>query len=186
MSSFSVNFHASRAVPSYINSNSTDIDELTSQPCLRTMNPDLLEQCLGQWQSCFYSHMTLDDKTFTDFWFTVFGGRSNTKLDACAQFRFAVGRFNPFPPRTMEGNVRLRWEAARLVKIVIVICTDRKMFWTSYGLVNLGPQTLIEGDVVAILCGASIPICLRKIQGKGNRWRVIGDRYIFSLAFLSP
>jgi hypothetical protein len=170
-----------------------DSVSITSQPCLRTLNLDLLEQRLGQWQSCFYSQMTLNDKTFTEFlhsskndefWFTVFGGRSNTRTDAYAQVESAVGRFDPFPPRTMEGNLRLRWEVAKLIKIVIVICADRKMFWTSSGLVGLGPQTLIEGDVVAVLCGARIPICLRKIKGKGNKWRVLGDWYVVSPDFL--
>jgi hypothetical protein len=170
-----------------------DVVSTTLQTCLRSMTFEQSVQCLDQWHSSFHSRMALNNETFADFvnsssndvfWLTVFGGLPNQKANGIHEFRSALARFKPFP-RTVEDNRRLRRELARLVKVRGVCCSNRKMFWTAKGLVGLGRQTLMEGDIVTVLCGMRVPVGLRKLQGRNNEWRIIGDWYVLTLLFFS-
>jgi hypothetical protein len=67
----------------------------------------------------------------------------------------------------------------------------RKAFRTSHGMIGICPETVREGDCVAILLGANVPMVLRPLEGgrvgDGDRdgntkeWRLIGESYVHGM-----
>jgi hypothetical protein len=166
------------------------VDVVTSSlnPCSTTLHIAGIEQCITEWQSIFFNRISSGNDSFSDFvrsssnedlWSLVFGGRCDSHNAPADLRRGILEKFKPFPPRTVSGNLNLRREVAKHIRAnLAVTCANRKMFWTRSGLVGLGPRNLLEGDVVTILYGTMVPICMRKVDGRGNQWRALGDRYV--------
>ena len=54
-------------------------------------------------------------------------------------------------------------------------CMDRRFFLSGDGRMGIGPETLREGDIVAVLFGGILPYVLRPA---GGRWKLIGECYV--------
>jgi len=56
----------------------------------------------------------------------------------------------------------------------------RRLFFTSSGLLGLGPAGMMSGDVVVVLLGGKVPFVLRQVggEGEGAQWRLIGECYV--------
>ena len=51
-------------------------------------------------------------------------------------------------------------------------CTGRYLFFTSKGLLELGPEEAQPRDVVTVMLGCSVPVLLRKVE---NHYEVLGE-----------
>jgi hypothetical protein len=166
----------------------TGIEIDTVSDLLPICLPELAEvgQCLRYWRTDFENRMARRPKCSpyppdTDindmFWRIVLANHwhpRNTAITHAINSSELEG-YGRFPPQTTEEQDRLFEEIVEQVKFRTVICVMRKMFWTSEGYVGLGPMFLAKDDIVAVLLGARVHICLRRGGGVNGEWRVIGD-----------
>ncbi|KAH7086972.1 heterokaryon incompatibility protein-domain-containing protein [Paraphoma chrysanthemicola] len=150
-----------------------------------------VEQCLRYWHKDFHDRMANrpksspyppDTDTNDMFWRIVLANRWHTRDTAIMRpiNSSKLDGYGRFPPQTIEEQDRFFKEIAKQVAYRTVLCAARKMFWTSKGYVGLGPTYLAKGDIVAVLLGANVPMCLRMGEGVQGECRVVGDCYIHS------
>ncbi|CAI6332876.1 unnamed protein product [Periconia digitata] len=148
-----------------------------------------VEKCLRYWHKEFHSRMDNrgedspyppDTDTNAMFWRTVLANRWHPRHTAIMHpiTSSELQHYGPFPPTTIEEQDKLLHEIAVQVRNRTMICGGRKLFWTAKGFVGLAPGYLREGDVIAVLLGARVPICLRKGTGVQGGWTVVGDCYV--------
>jgi hypothetical protein len=56
--------------------------------------------------------------------------------------------------------------------------SNRVIFITDDNLLGVGPETLVEGDVIVYFYGAQVPFVLRPQDGL---WRLVGECYMYGL-----
>jgi hypothetical protein len=66
------------------------------------------------------------------------------------------------------------------VNLVSNAVARRRFFVTEKGMLGLGPRTMEEGDVIAVLFGGSVPFVLRPVE-EGRYWRLVGDCYVHDI-----
>lgn len=57
----------------------------------------------------------------------------------------------------------------------------RNLFITSYGYLGSGPDTMIEGDLVALVLGLPVPMILRKAESGSPGYIVVGPAFVHGL-----
>ncbi|KAJ4291750.1 hypothetical protein N0V90_009645 [Kalmusia sp. IMI 367209] len=119
-------------------------------------------------------------------------------------------RSNPAPPHTknfqrifklhpdLEGTLRRlaqRGDPSRFREIATPICERRRLFLTLNGFLGIGPDTVREGDIVAVLSGGDVPFILRPVQSHSvpttgsdhqplddkNRYLLVGESFVEGL-----
>lgn len=61
--------------------------------------------------------------------------------------------------------------------VMMCYCWQRRLFWTSCGLLGLGPLNMHTGDVIAVLYGCELPLVLRPTSHV-DRYCVVGAAYV--------
>lgn len=51
----------------------------------------------------------------------------------------------------------------------------------NHDFAGFGPETVLPGDKIWIICGCSLPILLRSVEGKEGRYRVIGYGTVYGM-----
>ncbi|KAF2015766.1 hypothetical protein BU24DRAFT_422083 [Aaosphaeria arxii CBS 175.79] len=81
----------------------------------------------------------------------------------------------------LQINRRPKWstvnsaDSGRYHEAFVHACVDRRFFVSRSGLMGIGPETMREGDIVAVLFGGKVPYLLRP---QGGRYRYIGECYV--------
>lgn len=79
---------------------------------------------------------------------------------------------------------RVKWrvlftpDSGRLNEALVRACMDRRFFITKNRYMGMGPETMKEGDIVAVLFSGKVPFVLRPT---GAHYRFIGDCYVSGL-----
>lgn len=60
---------------------------------------------------------------------------------------------------------------------------DRRMFSTENGYLGTAPWTVLEGDVVMLVAGASVPYVFRPSQKTKGGWELVGEAYCHGFMF---
>jgi hypothetical protein len=60
--------------------------------------------------------------------------------------------------------------------------TNRRFFVTKTGYWGLGPATMQEGDVCAVLLGADVPFLLRPVAEERS-FQLVGQLYVFGAMY---
>lgn len=60
---------------------------------------------------------------------------------------------------------------------------DRRMFSTEKGYLGTAPWTAVEGDVVMLVAGASVPYVFRPSQRTKGGWELVGEAYCHGFMF---
>jgi hypothetical protein len=87
--------------------------------------------------------------------------------------------FNPTFKRHPNLQEQLEaWAAhgdiSRFLETATAVCERRRLFVTLNGFLGLGPDTVQEGDILAVLAGGDVPYLLRHIQ-KGTKLPRVAD-----------
>lgn len=61
--------------------------------------------------------------------------------------------------------------------------TDRRMFTTEKGYLGTAPWTAVEGDVVMLVAGASVPYIFRPSERIKGGWELVGEAYCHGFMF---
>ena len=91
--------------------------------------------------------------------------------------------------RNFAAHVKTREESCRdysettntFVNLVCNTVAGRRFFVTKSGMLGLGPARIEEGDVVAVLFGASVPFLLRPVGGDLRHCRLVGECYVHDI-----
>ncbi|TGJ86809.1 hypothetical protein E0Z10_g1990 [Xylaria hypoxylon] len=81
-------------------------------------------------------------------------------------------QFPGLGPKWFGGK---RGDPGRFHEALVRVCTDKRFFITRDGRMGIGPESMKEGDEVAILFGAKVPFVLRR---SGPIYILIGECYI--------
>ncbi len=98
-------------------------------------------------------------------WRTLIADRTSEGLKASSEFAQAFCEWRKSGRRTS-----MAWEG--FMSRAQSTCLGRSLFFTSKGLLGLGPAEARPGDVVAVLLGCSVPMLLRKIE---DHYEVLGE-----------
>ena len=98
-------------------------------------------------------------------WQTLIANRTSQGLKASSEFTQAFCEW-----RKSGRQTPMAW--AGFMSRAHSTCLGRSLFFTSKGLLGLGPEEARPGDVVAVLLGCSVPMLLRKIE---NHYEVLGE-----------
>ncbi|KAK4107269.1 hypothetical protein N656DRAFT_518294 [Canariomyces notabilis] len=79
----------------------------------------------------------------------------------------------------LESRVK-NGDGGRFLDAVATMCSRRKRFTTSHGMVGIGPETMEENDIVCILYGAEVPFIIRP-RNEGPGYVLVGECYIQEL-----
>lgn len=78
-------------------------------------------------------------------------------------------------------------QPSRFRETAIPLCERRRLFLTLNGLLGIGPDTVREGDVVAVLSGGEVPFILRPTNNRASavdgidRYLLVGECFIEGL-----
>ncbi len=98
-------------------------------------------------------------------WRTLIADRTSEGLKASSEFAQGFCEW-----RKSGRGTSMAWPG--FMSRVQTTCSGRSLFFTSKGLLGLGPAEARPGDVVAVLLGCSVPMLLRKIE---NHYEVLGE-----------
>ncbi|KAF2027293.1 hypothetical protein EK21DRAFT_72158 [Setomelanomma holmii] len=70
---------------------------------------------------------------------------------------------------------------SRLQRRVVELTYGRRVFLAGENLIGLGPESMVEGDVVAVLLGGPTPYILRSVEPDRQRYKLVGECYVFGL-----
>ena len=113
-------------------------------------------------------HRYKNDITIEEaFWRTLIADRTSEGLKATAEYAQPVCEWRKSGHRTSP----MPW--AGFMSSARKACYQRSLFFTSKGLLGLGPEEARPRDVVAVLLGCSVPMLLRKVEE--NRYEVLGE-----------
>lgn len=99
------------------------------------------------------------------FWRTLILDRTSEGLKASSEYAQAFCEWRKSGRRTPMAWADFMTSAQRS-------CCGRSLFFTSKGLLGLGPEEVRPRDVVTVLPGCSVPMLLRKVE---NRYEVLGE-----------
>lgn len=71
--------------------------------------------------------------------------------------------------------------AAQYYRAMINACYHRSFFATRDGRIGLGPKTIEQGDVVAVLFGATFPVILRPVNNHNGEHELVGVAYVHGM-----
>jgi Heterokaryon incompatibility protein (HET) len=66
-------------------------------------------------------------------------------------------------------------DSGRFQEIFVRTCMDRRFFVTKGGYMGVGPETMKQGDIIAVLFGGRVPFVLRPVNG---HYRFLGDGFV--------
>lgn len=64
-----------------------------------------------------------------------------------------------------------------------IFYADRRMFCTEKGYLGTAPWTVVEGDVVMLVAGASVPYVFRPSERTEGSWELVGEAYCHGVMF---
>ena len=99
------------------------------------------------------------------FWRTLIADRTSEGLKASSEYAQAFCEW-----RKSGRRSPMAW--AGFMNAAHRSCYGRSLFFTSKGLLGLGPEEARPRDVVAVILGCSVPMLLRKVE---NRYEVLGE-----------
>ena len=99
------------------------------------------------------------------FWRTLIADRTPEGLKASSEYAQAFCEW-----RKSGRRSPMAW--AGFMNAAHRSCFGRSLFFTSKGLLGLGPEEARPRDVVTVILGCSVPMLLRKV---GNRYEVLGE-----------
>jgi hypothetical protein len=114
-------------------------------------------------------------------------GLGSTSIIATKNASFhadALCWFAQHTPQLLPGasiSQRLKWsitqrpDSGRFHEAFVRACVDRRFFVTRSGSMGVGPDSMMEGDVIAILFGGMVPYLLRSI---GSGYKFVGECYV--------
>ncbi|KAI0412103.1 heterokaryon incompatibility protein-domain-containing protein [Xylaria grammica] len=102
------------------------------------------------------------------------GGNLEGVMDDAAQW-MSKHLSNQFPHLSPKWFGSKRGDAGRFHEALVRVCTDKRFFITRDGRMGIGPESMKEGDEVAILFGAKVPFLVRRL---GPRYTLIGECYV--------
>ena len=118
-------------------------------------------------RSAFFNRLEL-------FWRTLTADRTSEGLKASSEYARAFCEWSKSESRTPMAWAGFMTSAQRA-------CHGRSLFFTSKGLLGLGPEEARPTDVVAVLLGCSVPMLLRKVE---NRYEVLGEACKYRLSYI--
>ncbi|KAF2808586.1 uncharacterized protein BDZ99DRAFT_390923 [Mytilinidion resinicola] len=133
------------------------------------------------------SYGTGADDTFHTFILTLTAGPSNesTSTNETSSFLNDAKRWfvehlgNRIATVSMAYRIRLalsgKVDSGRFHQAFVRACMDRRFFLTKDDRMGIGPRTMKEGDIIAVLFGGKVPFVLRPL---GTRYRFIGECYV--------
>ena len=99
------------------------------------------------------------------FWRTLIADRTSEGLRASSEYARAFCEWRKSGRGTLMAWAGFMTRARRA-------CYGRSFFFTSKGLLGLGPEEARPTDVMAVLLGCSVPMLLRQVE---NRYEVLGE-----------
>ena len=108
------------------------------------------------------------------FWRTLIADRNSEGLKASAEYAQAFREWRKSGHRTP-----MAW--AGFMSSTQRSCYGRSLFFTSKGLLGLGPEEARPGDVVTVILGCSVPMLLRKVE---DRYEVLGEACEYCLLYI--
>ena len=108
------------------------------------------------------------------FWRTLIADRTSEGLKASSEYARAFCEW-----RKSGRQTPMAW--AGFMTSAQSACLGRSLFFTSKGLLGLGPEEARPTDVVAVLLGCSVPMLLRKVE---NRYEVLGEACKYRLSYV--
>ena len=108
------------------------------------------------------------------FWRTLIADRTSEGVKASSEYAQAF-----FEWRKSGRQTTMAW--AGFMSTARRSCYGRSLFFTSKGLLGLGPEAARPRDVVAVILGCSVPMLLRKVD---NRYEVLGEACKYRLPYI--
>ncbi|KAM0800502.1 heterokaryon incompatibility protein-domain-containing protein, partial [Usnea florida] len=105
------------------------------------------------------------------FWRTLIADRTSKGLKASPEYAREFCEWRKSGRQTPMAWAGYMTSAQRA-------CYGRSLFFTSKGLLGLGPEEARPTDVVAVLLGCSVPMLLRKVE---SRYQVLGEAYVHGI-----
>ena len=99
------------------------------------------------------------------FWRTLIADRTSEGRKASSEYAQAFCEW-----RKSGRQTPMAWEG--FMSTARRACYGRSLFFTSKGLLGLGPEEAQPRDVVAVILGCSVPMLLRKVD---SRYEVLGE-----------
>ncbi|KAH8898042.1 HET-domain-containing protein [Thozetella sp. PMI_491] len=96
-------------------------------------------------------------------------GLNIAALAKCGRFPLSEMSFSRLFKRHPDLEERLRAHAkkgdpSRFLATSLSVCERRRLFLTFNGFLGLGPDTVQEGDILAVLAGCDVPVLLRPVS----------------------
>jgi hypothetical protein len=110
-------------------------------------------------------------------------GLNLNPLQDLADEKYFMAEYNTFVQYTQdraESYVDYSEGTNTFVNLVCNAVAGRRFFVTEQGMLGLGPRTMKEGDIIAVLFGGSVPFVLRPVK-EGRHWRLVGDCYVHDI-----
>ena len=108
------------------------------------------------------------------FWRTLTADRTSEGLRASTEYAQAFREW-----RKSGGQTPMAEEG--FISTARRSCCGRSLFFTSKGLLGLGPEEARPGDAVTVILGCSVPMLLRKVE---ERYEVLGEACKYRLLYI--